>query len=138
VVDYFTRYTWAQAFPAINESVVSGMITGISRTFGLPWSVYTHNATYVMEGIFPDFLMIRGTRQFPAPKTHPSSVGLLERYVQLVFHGIWKTVVGGGKILRWSEYLDQVVHSINTREVRVHGFTPAELLFRYNPVQHHH
>ena len=126
VVDYFTRYAWAQAFPAINGSVGSGMIAGISRTFGLPRSIYTDNATYFVEGFFPDFLMIRGVRQYPAPKTHPSSVGLLERYVQLVLYGIWKIVVSGGEILRWSEYLDQVVHSMNTREVQVHGFTPAE------------
>jgi len=138
VVDYFTQYVWAQAFPAINGSVVSGMITGISRMFGLPRSVYTNNATYFVEGVFPDFLTIRGVRQFSVPKTHPSSVGLLERSVQLVLYGIRKIVVSGGEILRWSEYLDQVVHSMNTREMRVHGFTLAELLFGYNPVRHHH
>ena len=27
---------------------------------------------------------------------------------------------------------------MNTREVRVHGYTPAELLLGYNPVRHHH
>jgi len=138
VVDYFTRYAWAQAFPAINGSVVSGMIAGILRTFGLAWSVYTDNATYFVQGVFPDFLTIRGVQQFPAPKTHPSSVGLLERYAQLIFYGIRKLVVSGGEILRWSKYLDQVVHSMNTRDVRVHGFTPAKLLFGYNPVRHHH
>jgi len=138
VVDYFTRYAWAQAFPAINGLVVSDMIASISRTFGLPRSVYMDNATYFLEGVFPDFLTIRGIQQFPAPKTHPSSVGLLERYIQLVLYGIRKIVVGGGEILRWSDYLEQVVHSMNTREVRVHGFTPAELLLGYNPVRHHH
>jgi len=97
------------------------MIAGISRTFGLPRSVYTDNATYFVEGVFPDFLTIRGIRQFPALKTHPSSVGLLERYVQLVLYGIRKNVVGGGDLLRWSNYLKQVMHSMNTREVRVHG-----------------
>jgi len=138
VVDYFTRYAWAQAFPAINGFAVSGMIAGISRTFGLPLSIYTDNATYFVNGVLPDFLTIRGVRQLQAPKTHPSSVGLLERYVQLVLYGIQKIVVSGGEILRWSKYLDQVVHSMNTREVWVHGFTLAELLFGYNPVRHHH
>jgi len=59
VVDYFTRYAWAQVLLAINGAVVSRMITtGISRTFGLPRSVYTHNATYFVEGVFADFLTI--------------------------------------------------------------------------------
>jgi hypothetical protein len=137
-VDYFTRYAWAQAFPAINGSVVSRFVASIARTFGLPRSVYTDNASYFMEGVFPDYLTVRGVRQFPAPKTHPSSVGLLERYVQLVLYGIRKIVVGGGDVHQWSTYLDQVVHSMNTRVVRVHGYSPAELMFGYNPVIHHH
>jgi hypothetical protein len=47
-------------------------------------------------------------------------------------------MVGGGEIQQWSDYLDQVVHSMNTREVRVHGYSPAELLLGYNPNIHHH
>jgi len=137
-VNYFTRYAWAKALPAINGSAIIDLVATISRTFGVPRSVYTDNATYFVSGAFPDFLASRGVRQFPAPKTHPSSVGLLERYVQLVLYGIRKIVVGGGNIHCWSFYLDQVVHAMNTREVRVHGYSPAELLFRYNPVIHHH
>jgi len=96
------------------------------------------NATYLVEGVFPDFLMIQGVQQFPAPKTHPSSIGLLQRYVQLVIYGIRKIVVNGGEILRWSEYLDHVVHSLNTRQVRVPGLTLAELVLGYKPVRNHH
>ena len=137
-MDYFTRYAWAQALPAVNGPAVIDLVATISRTFGLPRSVYTDNATYFASGAFPDFLASRGVRQFPAPKTHPSSVGLLERYVQLVLYGIRKIVVGGGNIQCWSAYLDQVVHSMNTRKVRVHGYSPAKLLSGYNPVIHHH
>jgi hypothetical protein len=128
VVDYFTRYAWARAFPAITGSTVSEFIDNIAKTFELPNSVYTDNATYFVNGVFPEFLATRGVRQFPAPKTHPSSVGLLERYVQLVLYAIRRVVVGGGEIQQWSAYLDQVIHSMNTWEVRVHGYSPAELL----------
>jgi hypothetical protein len=138
VVDYFTRYAWAQALPAINGPAVVELVSRIARTFGLPRSVYTDNATYFVSGTFPDFLQSRGVRQFPAPKTHPASVGLLERYVQLVIYGIRKLVVGGGDLNQWSSYLDRVIHSMNTREVRVHGYCPAELLLGYKPVIHHH
>lgn len=47
-------------------------------------------------------------------------------------------MVEGGEIQRWSTYLDQVAHLTNTREVRVHGCPPVELLLGYNPVIHHH
>ena len=87
---------------------------------------------------FRIFLASRGVPQFPAPKTHPSSVGLLEQYVQLVLYRTRKIVVGGGNLQCWSAYLDQVVPSMNTREVRVHGYLPAKLIFGYNPVIRHH
>src|SRR4030081_1613641 len=95
---YFTRYAWAQAFPAINGTVVSGFVASIARTFGLPRSVYTDNASYFVEGLLPDYLTIHGVCQFPSPKTYPSSVGLLEQYVQLVLYGIRMMVVRGGDI----------------------------------------
>jgi len=116
-MDYFTRYPWVQALPAVNGPAVIDLVVTISKTFRLPRSVYTNNATYFVRGAFPNFLASRGVEQFPAPKTHPLSVGLLERYVQLVLYGIRKIVVGGGNLQGWSAYLDQVAHSMNTREV---------------------
>jgi len=138
LVDYFTRYTWTQALPAINGPAVIDLVANIARTFGLPRSVYTDNATYFVNGAFPNFLASRGVQQFPAPKTHTLSVGLLKRYIQLVLYGTRRIVVGGGNIQGWSVYLNQVVHSMNTWKVRVHGYSPAELLFGYNLVIHHH
>jgi len=98
VVDYFTRYAWVQALLAINGPAVIDLVANIARTFGLPRSVYTDNATYFLYGTFPNFLASRGVRQFPAPKTPPSSVGLLEQYVQLILYGIRRIVGGGGNI----------------------------------------
>jgi hypothetical protein len=71
VVDYFTRYAWAQAFSAIKGSTVSGFVASIARNFGFPRSVYTDNTTYFVNGVFPQFLAIRGVRQSPAAITHP-------------------------------------------------------------------
>jgi len=73
-VDYFTQYAWARALPAINGSAVVEMERNITQSFGLPRSVYTDNATYVVSGLFPDFLTARGIRQFLAHKAHTSSV----------------------------------------------------------------
>ena len=33
----------------------------------------------------------------------------------------------------WDLYVDTVVHSINTRKLRVHSFIPADLLLGFNP-----
>ena len=80
-VDYFTGYAWAVTVLAINGSVVVKFLESIARVFGFPRSIYTDNASYFVEGQLPKFLHTRGVRQSPAPKIHPSSVGLLERYV---------------------------------------------------------
>ena len=137
-VDYFTRYAWAVTVPAINGSVVVKFLESIASVFGLPRSVYTDNASYFVEGQLPKFLHARGVRQFPAPKTHPSSVGLLERYVQLMLYGLRRVITGGagGCTERWSEYVDGVLHAMNTKAVKIHRFTPAEVMLGFNPTRH--
>jgi hypothetical protein len=139
-VDYFTRYTWAVAVPTINGPVVVNFLESIARTFGLSRSVYTDNASYFVEGQLPKFLHSKGVQQFPAPKTHPSSVGLLERYVQLMLYGLRRVIIAnaGGRTERWSEYVDGVLHAMNTKAVKVHRFTPAELMLGFNPTRHHY
>jgi len=87
-IDYFTRYAWAVTVPVINGSVVVKFLESIASVFGFSRSPYTDNAYYFVEGQLPKFLHTRGVRQFPAPKTHPSSVGLLECYVQLMLYGL--------------------------------------------------
>ena len=34
---------------------------------------------------------------------------------------------------QWDELIPSIVHAINTRTLRVHGHTPSELLFGFNP-----
>ena len=63
---------------------------------------------------------------------HPSSVGLAERYVQLVMGILRRRIQGGNKDL-WDKLLASAVQTLNTRGIKVHGFTPSELLLGYNP-----
>jgi len=137
-VDYFTRYAWAVTVPAINGSVVVKFLQSIASVFGFPRSIYTDNASYFVEGQLAKFLHTRGVRQFPAPKTHPSSVGLLERYVQLMLYGLRRAIIGNarGRTERWSEYVDGVLHAMNTKAVKIHQFTPAEVMLGFNPTRH--
>ena len=70
----------------------------------------------------------------PAPKSHPQSVGLAERYVKLLVDGL-KVTVMGRKLPQedWDLVIDSVIHAINTRVLSVHGFSPAELFLGFNP-----
>jgi hypothetical protein len=138
-VDYFTRYAWAIAVPAINGPTVVKFIESITRTFSLSRTIYTDNASYFVKGILPTFLREKGVRQFPAPKTHPSSVGLLERYVQLMLYGLRRVITSessAGQTEQWSEYVEGLLHAMNTKAVKVHRFTPAEIMLAFNPARH--
>ena len=77
----------------------------------------------------------QGTKMFKAPITNPRSVGLAEQYVQMIFAGL-RVVIRADCIKnldrRWDEYLDTVVQAINTRVLRIHGYTPSQLFLGFN------
>jgi len=102
--------------------------------FGWPRAVYTDNGAHFVSGEFAKLLRMLSVIHIPAPKAHPQSVGLAERYVKLLVHGLKVTVMGRNLPQGdWDLVLDSVVHAINTRVLAVHGFSPAELLLGYNP-----
>ncbi|KAI9884385.1 MAG: Platinum sensitivity protein [Watsoniomyces obsoletus] len=73
-------------------------------------------------------------KHFFAPVRHPSSVGLAERYVQVVLQGLRAVLQDSvDSILVWDTFLDKVVNTANSRNLRIHGFTPAQLLLGYDP-----
>jgi len=97
-VDYFTRYLFAQPVAAaMGASAVGLLLNQIVRPFGWPLAVYTDNGQHFAQGDFPKLLKQYSVKQFPAPKTHPSSVGLSERYVQLLMTSLQATLQKNGQ-----------------------------------------
>ncbi|PUU74850.1 hypothetical protein B9Z19DRAFT_1132437 [Tuber borchii] len=73
-------------------------------------------------------------RHFPASKTHPSSVGLSERYVQILMTALRATMQDKPNMIdQWDLFMPSVIYSMNTRLLRLHSYTPSELLFGFNP-----
>jgi len=105
----------------------------VVKQFGWPRTVYTDNGEYFFSGEFAKVLRMLSIIHLPAPKSHPQSVGLAERYVKLLVDGLKVTILGP-KLQQedWDLVVDQVIHAINTRVLSVHGFSPAELLLGYN------
>ena len=73
-------------------------------------------------------------KQITAPITHPSSVGLAERYIQLILK-CYQAILQHYPdiIIQWDTFLKSVVNSINTRIIRVYGYSPAQILFGFEP-----
>ena len=132
MVDYFTRFLFAKAILAATGDAARGLLETAVKTFGRPLAVYTDNGQHFLGEEFHGTLSRWGVKHFPAPKTHQSSVGLAERYVQLVM-GILKRRIQGSDKRLWDTLLASAVRTLNTRGVEVHAFMPSELLLGYNP-----
>ena len=136
VVDYFSRLVWTQAYASADQAAVFDMWTDrISPIFGWPYSIYTDNGTHFTGSEVEALFENRGVRHYKAPITHPSSVGLAERTVQLVVSQLrkWCREKGPAATRIWSKALPHVTLNINTRLVRTYGYSPTELMFGYNP-----
>jgi hypothetical protein len=134
-VDYFSRFAWARAVEANDgETAVKFLMEEVVKVFGWPSAVYSDNGSHFVQGDFAALLKANGIKHFPAPKSHPSSVGLIERYVQLILYGLRRhtLLVDHGKFL-WDRFLSLVINNLNDRILRVHGYTPSQLLFGCTP-----
>jgi len=133
-VDYFTRCLFAKAVPDSQGKSAVALLLEIVKQFGWPRAVYTDNGAHFVSGEFANLLKRLSVAHLPAPKLHPQSVGLAERYVKLLVDGL-KVTIMGRKVPQtdWDLVIDSVTHAINTRVLSIHGFTPAELLLGFNP-----
>ena len=75
------------------------------------------------------------TTQIRAPISHTSSVGLVERNVQLVSSQVRKWVLdrGPGAKMNWGRIIPEILPPINGRLIRLHGFTPGEIMLGFVP-----
>lgn len=133
IVDYFSRYCWALAVGSATGRNALRLLGQVSRTFGFPRSAYSDNATHFSQGEFFEFLRKHGIRNFPVPKTHPSSVGLSERFVQMVLYALRKLMFSVSDLSTWEDFLEPTIQCLNTRMLKIQGFTPAQLLLGFNP-----
>lgn len=135
-VDYFSQYLFAHATQRNNgETVVRFLKERIVCTYGWPLAFYVDNGSHFVRGVLPGVLKEVGTKLFTAPVSNLSWVGLSERYVQLVLAGL-RSSIQGKEMEQWDEFLDQVVHAINTRVLKVHGFSPSQLFIGFNVQLH--
>ena len=108
MVDYFSRFLFARAIPAATGEAARALFESAVETFGDPLAVYTDNGQHFVGEEFHGMLMQKGMKHFPAPKTHPSSVGLAKRYMQLIM-GILKRKIQGNDRRIWDTLIPSAV-----------------------------
>lgn len=133
-VDYLTRKLFAKAVRyADSATTVETLKAEVVKPFGLPLVIYNDNGSHFL-GECSEYLFASKVKQIFAPPWHPSSVGLAERYVQLIKVGLQKALqTDYTDIHDWDRVLPVLVRDINQRATRVAGFVPDELFFGYIP-----
>ena len=97
MVDYLSRFQFARAIPAATVEAARGLFESTVETFGDPLAVYTDNGHHFHGEEFHGMIMRKGIKHFLAPKTHSSSVGLAEWYVQLILGILKRRIQGNDK-----------------------------------------
>ena len=133
-IDYFTRFMWMESYSFCTMIEVADLFRNqIVPVFGWPEAIYSDNGSHFTGQEINTIFQSHGVTHYTAPVTHPSSVGLIERNVQLVLSQLRARCIAAGTPGSWSRYIPEIALSINTRLIQVHGYSPAELLLGYKP-----
>lgn len=96
-MDYFSSFVWARGYAQANQAAAHQMwIDLIVPVFGFPRCVYNDNGTHFTGYEIITYFGSHRTTQITAPIMDPSSVGLVERNVQLITSQIRKWVLDRG------------------------------------------
>ena len=134
VVDYFSRFLFGKAVvSATMQSTMDVILNHIVPVCGWPRSIYSDNGTHFTGGEIQTMFRNFGVTHFHAAISHPSSVGLAERYVQMTVGRLRLKCIDCKDASHWGLLVRDAILDINTRCIRIHGYTPAEILLGYNP-----
>ena len=135
VVDYFSRFLFGAPLQKADQlSTMQVIVERIVPVVGWPKSVYSDNGTHFTGAAIKKMWEDHGVQHFTAAVSHPQSVGLSERYVQMTMGRIRLKCIERGTSRDWGLLVKDAVIDINTRCVRIHGYTPSEILLGYNAV----
>ena len=118
-----------------NASVFGILHEQILPPFGAPQVIYMDQARHFHSDQVRKMCSDIGAHPCYAPVSHPESVGLLERMVQLVISMLrkWYADAPTAQAQNWGHALGHIALAANTRFVKQYGFTPAELMLGYLP-----
>jgi len=85
VIDYFSRFLWAVGVKKADQvSTMRVLLDHVFPVMGWPLKVYTDSGSRFTGSMISQMWNDRGVIHFPSAISHPQSVGLSERYVQML------------------------------------------------------
>ena len=138
VIVYCSRFLWAIGVKKADQaSTIMALLDYIFPIMGWPLTVYSDNGSHFTRGLISDMWRDYGVMHFASAISHPQSVGLSERYVQMLRERIRLACRSLGSTQYYSHEIRKVVLAINTRCIRIHEYTPANILLGFNPTMTH-
>ena len=135
IVDYFSWFLFGRAVvEATMQSTMDTILNYIVPICGWPRSISSDNGSHFVGGEMQTMLRNFGVTHFAAAISHASSVGLAKQYVQMTVGRLRLKCIDCQSADHWGLLLRDAILDINTRCIRVQGFSPAEILLGYNPV----
>lgn len=135
VVDYLSRFVFATpSQKADQQSMMRFFINHIVPIVGWPKSVYSDNGSHFAGSAIREMWKDGGVLHFTTAISHPQSVGLSERYVQMVMGWVCLKCISAGSSKDWGLHVKDAIIDIKTRCVCIHGYTPSEILLGFNAV----
>lgn len=131
-VDYFSRFVWARLYVhcTMTEST-DLMINLIASIFEWSRAIYSDNDRHFVKYEFEQLLKSRRVSHFTTSVTHSSSIGLIERMIQLMIEDIKKRCVQRDNSDAWALNVTDEVIVINTRKIRVHEHRSCDIMLGF-------
>ena len=114
-------------------STMRALLDHVIPVVGWPLTVYSHNGSHFTGSLISQMWSDHGVIHFTSAISHPQSVGLSERYVQMLMGRIRLSCISLGTSRYWSKEIRNVFLAMNTQRARLHGYSPAEILLGFNP-----
>lgn len=107
--------------------------------FGWPRNCYSDNGSHFTSAALAEDFDEYGVNHVLAPVSHPYSVGMIERAVQMVLALTRRsTSLQPERAKEWGILLMDGLSALNGRMVKVHGYMPAEIMMGFNPRRAHY
>ena len=122
VVDYFSQFLWAVGIQKADQvSTIKALLEHVFPVVGWPLTVYTDNGSHFTRVVISRMWEDHSVMHFLSAISHPQSVGLSERCVQMLMGRIHLQCLSLGSSESWGHEIRNAVLAINTRCVQVQG-----------------
>ena len=134
MVDYFSRFLWAKGYTKHTmQEVVNLHENHVSPVFEHFCAVYTDNGSHFVNKLVKKYYRNCGITHYIGPISHLLSTGLLERAVQGLISFLRIKWIEYKTTDTWSLHIQEGVLFANTKDTKIHGYAPAEIILGFTP-----